>query len=43
MLMDMSLEAKVKEWVELTLQTQLELPCKLKLPKHVKRKLGLRR
>jgi hypothetical protein len=35
-------EAKVKEWVETTLQTQLELPRKLKLPKHVKRKLGLK-
>jgi hypothetical protein len=34
------LESKVKEWVETTLQTQLELPSKLRLPRHVRRKLG---
>jgi hypothetical protein len=37
----MSIEAKVKEWVELTLQTQLELPCRLRLPRDVERKLGV--
>ena len=35
-----SLESKVKEWVETTLQTQLELPSKLRLSRHVRRKLG---
>jgi hypothetical protein len=37
-----SLEVKVKEWVETALQTQLELPCKLRLPRDVRRKLGLK-
>jgi hypothetical protein len=36
-------ESKVKEWIETTLQTQLELPCKLRLPRHVRRKLGSQR
>jgi len=34
---------KVKEWVETALQTQLELPGKLKLPRHVRRKIGFQR
>jgi len=38
-----SLESKVKEWAEITLQTQLELPGKLKLPRHVRRKIGFQR
>jgi hypothetical protein len=30
------------KWVEIALQTQLELPSKLKLPRDVKRKIGLK-
>ncbi|MCR6691515.1 MAG: hypothetical protein MRT15_03920 [archaeon YNP-LCB-003-016] len=36
----MKLQSKVKEWVETAFQTQLELPSKLRLPRHVRRKLG---
>jgi len=38
-----SIESKVKEWVETALQTQLGLPCKLRLPRHVRRKIGFQR